>query len=294
MSSFGRTCSQWLIRQSSPTKNFGKPIYYYCLSIVALTACSVAAYVTTTTTTTSTTTDTGAERPPSARTTRGGPSLSRGASWLWNPHQIHRLQCEASSANSRRADETSDRHHQSISMLEKLADSDMYVEMKVPERALESSHVIYGQLLKENLIESYTAYKLSTVTSETTGGDVVVGSVKLGRALDGHPNVVHGGILALLIDDILGFGYEALQVPAAVTANLNVNYRAAVPAGSTILVSATLVERKERKLTWKVRVESPDQQTLYCEATSVFVIPREAYAKILDSKDANQDAATGS
>jgi uncharacterized protein (TIGR00369 family) len=263
---------------------------YYCLSIVALTACSVSAFVTTTT---SATTDTGVERPPSARITRGGPSSSR-ASWLWNPHQIHRLQCEASSASRRRADETSDRHHQSSSMLEKLADSDMYMEMKVPERALESSHVIYGQLLEENLIESYTAYKLSTVTSETTGGDVVVGSVKLGMALDGHPNVVHGGILALLIDDILGFGYEALQVPAAVTANLNVNYRAAVPAGSTILVSATLVERKERKLTWEVRVESPDQQTLYCEATSVWVIPRAAYEKILDSKDANQDAATGS
>jgi acyl-coenzyme A thioesterase PaaI-like protein len=289
---FGRI-SQWLIRQSSPTKKIGTPlsrsgITAYCLSIVALTACSVSAFVTTT----STTIDTGAERPTNAlaRITRG-PGLSRGGSWLWNPNQIHRLQCEASSASH--ADETSDRH-KSSSMLDKLADSDMYMEMKVPERALESSHVIYGQLLKENLIESYTAYKLSTVTSETTGGDVVVGLVKLGRALDGHPDVVHGGILALLIDDILGFGYEALQVPAAVTANLNVNYRAAVPAGSYILVTTTLVERKERKLTWSVRVESPDQQTLYCEATSVFVIPREVYEKILDSKGGNQDAATGS
>jgi uncharacterized protein (TIGR00369 family) len=256
---------------------------------VAFTAYSVSAFVTTAGTST---TDTGAERTPrpSALTsTRGGPSLSKG-SWLWNnPNQNHRLQCEALSSS--RADETSDRHQSS--MVEKLADEDMYIEMKVPERALESSHVIYGQLLKENLIESYTAYKLSTVTSETTGGDVVVALVKLGRSLDGHPNVVHGGILALLIDDVLGFGYEALRVPAAVTANLNVNYRAAVPAGSLILVSATLVERKERKLTWSIKVESYNQQTLYCEATSVFVIPREVYENILDSKGA-QEAATGS
>lgn len=282
MPSFGRA-SQWLIRRSGTT---------YCLPIAALTACSVsAAFIVTTA---SITTDTGAEGPASnaqslASTHTHGPSLSRG-SWLWNPTQNHLLQCEAL---KNRADETSDRH-QSSSMLEKLADSNMYIEMKVPDKALVSSHVIYGQLLKENLIESYTVYKLSTVTSETTGGEVVVASVKLGGALDGHPNVVHGGILALLIDDILGFGYEALRVPAAVTANLNVNYRAAVPAGSLIIVSAILVERKGRKLTWRVRVESPDQQKLYCEATSVFVIPREAYAKILDSKGANQEAATGS
>jgi uncharacterized protein (TIGR00369 family) len=289
MPSFGRA-SQWLIRRYGTT---------YCLSIVALTACSVSAAFVSTTRTTDTNTGADRQLPPSAlararASTQRGHSLSR-ASWLWNPIQNHRVQCEALA--SRAADETSDNRNQASStssMLEKLADSDMYIEMKVPDRALESSHVIYGQLLKENLIESYTAYKLSTVTSETTGGDVVVASVKLGRALDGHPNVVHGGILALLIDDILGFGYEALRVPAAVTANLNVNYRAAVPAGSLIIVSATLVERKERKLTWSVRVESPGQQTLYCEATSVFVIPREAYAKILDSKGVpNQEAATG-
>jgi uncharacterized protein (TIGR00369 family) len=285
--SFGRA-SQWPMRRSGTT---------YCWSIVALTACSVvSAFVTTSSSTTDMNTGADRQLPPSSALatarTHHGLSLSRG-SWLWNPTHNHRAQCEA--LPIRAADETSDnRHKSSSSMLEKLADSGMYMEMKVPDRALESSHVIYGQLLKENLIESYTAYKLSTVTSETTGGDVVVASVKLGGALDGHPNVVHGGILALLIDDILGFGYEALRVPAAVTANLNVNYRAAVPAGSLIIVSATLVERKERKLTWSVRVESPDQQTLYCEATSVFVIPRETYAKILDSKGANQEAATGS
>jgi acyl-coenzyme A thioesterase PaaI-like protein len=290
MPSIGRA-SQWLMRHSGTT---------YCWSIVALTACSVSAAFVTTSTTTDINTGADRQLPPSRAlsltSTHRGPIMSRG-SWLWNPDRNHRCQCEA--LTSRAADETSDNRHESSScssssMIEKLADSDTYMEMKVPDRALESSHVIYGQLLKENLIESYTAYKLSTVTSETTGGDVVVASVKLGGALDGHPNIVHGGILALLIDDILGFGYEALRVPAAVTANLNVNYRAAVPAGSLIIVSATLVERKERKLMWSVRVESPDQQTPYCEATSVFVIPREAYAKILDSKGANQEAATGS
>lgn len=165
-------------------------------------------------------------------------------------------------------------------MFHELDDPTRYLQMQVPDRALESSHVIYGSLLQDNLIESYTAYKLTSVSDQTMHGAVVVAAVKLGKALDGHPNVVHGGILALLIDDILGFSYEALQVPVAVTANLNINYRAGVAAGSDILVTTTLVERKERKLVWSIRVTSPDQETLYCEATSVFVIPRQAYETI--------------
>jgi acyl-coenzyme A thioesterase PaaI-like protein len=279
MPSFGRTpryTTQWLAHKSSPTRNFGSPLSrcgITCLSIVAFAACSASAFVVLTNK------ETGAERQLAQASK---PIFLARGSWFWYrpPNLNHRLQCEALDTSSRAADETtSDSHHQSMSsMLEKkLANNDNYVLLKVPERALESSHVIYGQLLRENLIESYTTYKLSTVTRETTRGEVVVASVKLGTALDGHKNVVHGGILALLIDDILGFGYEALEVPAAVTANLNVNYRAAVPAGCHILVSATLEERKERKLTWSVRVESPDQQTLYCEATSVFVIPRQTY-----------------
>jgi acyl-coenzyme A thioesterase PaaI-like protein len=218
---------------------------------------------------------------------RNSNSISLLLSQLWSPQSNPRQTVLCQQASSSWASRTPDTNSTSTSLSQKeqsalkdLADNPKYIAMQVPDRGLESSHVIFGQLLKENLIESYTVYKLlSEVTSQTTSrgnGVVLVAAVKLGTDLDGHPNVVHGGILALLIDDILGFGYEALQVPHAVTANLNVNYRASVPGGAHILVTATLTERKERKLVWSVRVESLDKDVLYCEATSVYVIPKSA------------------
>lgn len=155
--------------------------------------------------------------------------------------------------------------------------------MDLPDRASADSHVIYGALLADNLVESYHAYrKLSDNT--------VVAVVQLGRGVDGHPGVVHGGILALLMDDVLGFGYEALgDVPMAVTANLNINYLQAVPAGACVLVQAALQQREGRKLHWKVRVVSAeDESVIYCEATSLFIIPRDVYERSNNETEATR------
>jgi len=163
-------------------------------------------------------------------------------------------------------------------------DPSVYQRMDLPDRANTDSHVIYGALLADNLVESYHAYR--NIHDNT----VVVAVVQLGRGVDGHPGVVHGGILALLMDDVLGFGYEALgDVPMAVTANLNINYLQAVPAGARVLVQAQLQQREGRKLYWKVRVVSArDESEIYCEATSLFIIPRDAYYE----KSSNETAGT--
>lgn len=255
MVAFLASSIQWLFRQS--VRNIGSIKANHGItrfSILALTACSASAFLVLH----------DAERQGARRGSKG----------LFPP-PAGRVYCDYSLQAVRKAD----------TMLQRLANRDEYLRMEVPERALISSHVIYGQLLKENLIESYTAYKLASVSGHTMKGDVVVATAKLGNALDGHPNVVHGGILALLIDDVLGFSYEALQVPAAVTANLNVNYRAGVAAGSQILLKTTLTERKDRKLVWSVQVTSLDQETLYCEATSVFVIPRKVYESMQQTNE---------
>jgi acyl-coenzyme A thioesterase PaaI-like protein len=123
----------------------------------------------------------------------------------------------------------------------------------------------------------------------------VIAIVKLGDAADGHAGVVHGGILALLIDDVLGFAYEALegddQVALAATANLNINYRSPVPTSSKIHILVHLVERTERKLIWKVTVVSPDHEQLYCEGSSVYVIPRTAVQAVTSKNSSTSDAS---
>jgi uncharacterized protein (TIGR00369 family) len=145
--------------------------------------------------------------------------------------------------------------------------------MDLPDRANTESHVIYGALLSDNLVESYHAYRHLNDRTRVTA------VVQLGRGVDGHPGVVHGGVLALLMDDVLGFGYEALgDVPMAVTANLNINYLQAVPAGACVLIRASLQQREGRKLYWKMQVvSSDDESVIFCEATSLFIIPRDVY-----------------
>ena len=122
--------------------------------------------------------------------------------------------------------------------------------------------------------------------------------------MNGHQNIVHGGILALLIDDVLGFGYFAILLQeyesrmhrnndsepvdsfdphvVAVTANLNINYRAPVLAGSTVVVEASIVlddestkrRRDKHKFHWNAKVMSLDRATTFCQATSLYVIPK--------------------
>lgn len=86
--------------------------------------------------------------------------------------------------------------------------------------------------------------------------------------------MVHGGILSLILDDFLGFGFKALGVPMAVTANLNVDFRAPVFAGTEARIQAQLEHREGRKLYWKVQMMSMDDETLYAECTSLYIIPR--------------------
>jgi acyl-coenzyme A thioesterase PaaI-like protein len=90
----------------------------------------------------------------------------------------------------------------------------------------------------------------------------------------------------------LGFGYEALEIPTAVTANLNVNYVAPVEGGTTIVVKAYLTAQVGRKLYWEAKVESlpVEEHQVFCEASSLFIIPRNVYEAMMERKEESQQA----
>ena len=200
-----------------------------------------------------------------------------------------------------------------------------YLLMPIPNRGKVSTHAIHGTLFKECCIGRYDVYRrkqrerdagtVITSIDSTEGMSThinenadVVAIVTVGSDLDGHNKIVHGGIIALVIDDVLGFGYLAVLLQeaelrseknrnnsngtitntflpdvVAVTANLNVNYRAPVPSNTTIIVEAKLMpnegsvesRREKHKFYWNVKVVSPDRGTTYCQATSLYVIPKQ-------------------
>jgi acyl-coenzyme A thioesterase PaaI-like protein len=176
----------------------------------------------------------------------------------------------------------------------------LFQKVEIPKRGQVPTHAIYGTLLGDAGIVSYDVYRclenvpwiqrtqkqwLQDQKDPPTNapGPIVVALVELGNGLDGHVGTVHGGILSLLMDDFLGHAYEALGVPVAVTASLAINFRAPVPAGSQIQLVAQLKSWEGRKLYWTLQVVDPDSKKLYCEATSLYIIPRGAYDEMMKS-----------
>lgn len=70
----------------------------------------------------------------------------------------------------------------------------------------------------------------------------------LGPSLCGHPGVVHGGLLATMLDEGLARAcFPALPNKVGVTASLKMDYRAPCPAGSYVVLKAQTTKIHGRK-----------------------------------------------
>jgi acyl-coenzyme A thioesterase PaaI-like protein len=86
-----------------------------------------------------------------------------------------------------------------------------------------------------------------SVTTED-GRRELAGRVTFGFAYEGAPGLVHGGVLAMVCDDMLGAANMMAGEPG-VTAMLTVRYRKPVPVATELTLQARLVERSGRKIT---------------------------------------------
>jgi acyl-coenzyme A thioesterase PaaI-like protein len=112
-------------------------------------------------------------------------------------------------------------------------------------------------------------------------GDGVVGEATLGVAYEGPPSFVHGGMSALLMDQLLGTAAAAAGL-WGMTAHLELDYRGPLPLETKLVFRARVAENAGRKsvLTGTIALaEAPDR--ILVEARGVFVMPRpekvEAY-----------------
>ena len=96
----------------------------------------------------------------------------------------------------------------------------------------------------------------------------------------GAPGIGHGGLLGLACDEALGATNNLINVPA-VTAHLEVSYRAPVPVGSHVFIDAHIVGMRGRKI-WasaEGRLDSA-QGPLAVVAKSLFMqVPIEHFLK---------------
>ena len=132
-----------------------------------------------------------------------------------------------------------------------------------------------GTLLGEDKIP------VPPLTFSTPDGSALVAIQYLGNSLCGHPGVVHGGMLATLMDEGLArCCFPALPHKVGVTASLTINYRAPCKAGLYVVLKAETTKVEGRKAWVKGRLETlpadGSQGTVLVEADALFVEPRQA------------------
>jgi uncharacterized protein (TIGR00369 family) len=92
---------------------------------------------------------------------------------------------------------------------------------------------------------------------------------------EGYPGIVHGGIIATILDETGGRAYMDSQHPFMVTAQLNVRYRKPVPIKTTLIAYGEAVERRGRVSKAHSEIRDLDGEVL-AEAELVLVdIPEE-------------------
>lgn len=111
---------------------------------------------------------------------------------------------------------------------------------------------------------------------------LALGSCTLGLIYEGPPGYVHGGISALLLDQILGH-LHAAHGWRGMTVTLSIRYRAPVPLRTPLLITAEVVESERlRRVTSKATIAAaatPDKVLVEGEGT--FVVPRPDQVRAL-------------
>jgi len=110
--------------------------------------------------------------------------------------------------------------------------------------------------------------------------------VHVGKGLCGHDGIVHGGLLATLLDE--GMGRTAINnLPGKIgfTANLSLNYRAPTRADQFIILKTKLAELRGRKV-WVEGFIQDTHGTVLVDAKTMWIQPK--YAQLMDTKSLSQ------
>lgn len=148
--------------------------------------------------------------------------------------------------------------------------------MKIPE-ALRPTNLTGGTLAGPGKIV------VPPLIFAEKGGKSMVSLFYLGEQLCGHPGIVHGGMLATLLDEGLArCCFPALPSKIGVTANLKVDYRKPARAGTYYVLRAETTKVEGRKAWVKGWIEDlvdetkGEKPTKYVEAEALFIEPRNA------------------
>ncbi|KAJ5185451.1 Thioesterase superfamily [Penicillium cf. griseofulvum] len=114
-------------------------------------------------------------------------------------------------------------------------------------------------------------------------GKSMISLMYLGGDVCGHQGIIHGGLLATLLDEGLArCCFPALPNKVGVTANLNIDYRSPAMANQYVALRAETVKVEGRKAWVEGRIETlpvdGKEPLVLVEAKALFIEPRQAAA----------------
>jgi uncharacterized protein (TIGR00369 family) len=113
---------------------------------------------------------------------------------------------------------------------------------------------------------------------QTSPGEVSV-RYRVPDKFQGYPGVVHGGIVAAMLDEATGralMGTDPENTRFMYTARLDIQYRKPVPTGEELHIVGKATKVKRRSAMAEARIFSPEGEVL-AEATAILVdVPAEA------------------
>ena len=152
-------------------------------------------------------------------------------------------------------------------------------------RQNEPNHAIFETLFGSGLIERFDVYRVDVdePSPYRSGTQILSINIKLGNRLNGHPKIIHGGIISLLFDEAMGwargvyshFSTKSREDKMYVTANLNIDYRSPLRENCEVIMRVFFEQSDSDSAKVKLRgiIESRDG-SIFAESTGLFVHAR--------------------
>ncbi|KTW31876.1 uncharacterized protein T551_01137 [Pneumocystis jirovecii RU7] len=117
---------------------------------------------------------------------------------------------------------------------------------------------------------------------ESTKRIIVI--LHLGPQICGYNNIIHGGLLATLIDESFARCVYLASDRIHVTANLNINYRSPAKANQYYVLKATISKTEGRKTWVNGHIEPLDSYSIFGNKLNNSVVIAEATALFIEPK----------
>jgi len=101
-------------------------------------------------------------------------------------------------------------------------------------------------------------------------GDAACMGVTLGQAFEGAPGRAHGGVVAALLDEVMGL-MNMIHGTMAFTAQLDITYLAPTPVGEPIIARAWLARQDNRKQFVEATLHANDRMVASAQALFISI-----------------------